>query len=97
LLSFQLTEDLGEVLGELSTNNSSFVHLPTQVTGVFEEEWDLDAEDIYMGVCGTCGDGRPIKIMKGPYMGGDHRRVVSKPAPICKPCSEGRKEQSWIG
>jgi hypothetical protein len=73
-----------------------FVHLSTQVTGVIEEEWSLDTEDAYMGVCGTCGHGRPITILKGPYMGGIHRRVVSKPAPICKPCSEGRKGQIWV-
>jgi len=49
-----------------------------------DEEWNLNDEDAYMGVCVVCRSSRPIKMYPDDDL---------HPAPICKQCWDdvGRK------
>lgn len=45
------------------------------------EGWNIDDEDVYMGICVICQEGRRIRLLNDPSL--EAKRLL---VPLCKPC-----------
>jgi hypothetical protein len=63
------------------------VHI-LQVNEMNDEDWSLEDEGAYVGVCATCECAKPTKLFPD-----EDGQAVS----VCKRCWKERKEQVWSG
>jgi hypothetical protein len=57
------------------------------------EEWNLDDEDVFLGVCDGCDETRPVRVSDDPYIAEVYPEDAPRRRAYCLQCYLARKDQ----